>query len=309
MINLAVMTLLLSVAFQVAASILALNLIRLTGKSSSWLLISGALLLMSVRRIISLYTMVGFNWTINFVNEIIGLVLSILMFLGILGIKAIFLERKQAEETVQTMLGEKEMILKEVHHRLKNNMTTLISLLHLQAGTLSDPSAVAALEEAGDRVRSMMLLYEQLNSSADFLETSVRTYLHAVIDAIAASFAGDVDIRIVKQLDDFTLDTRRLQTLGIVINEVLTNSMKYAFRGKDCGILTISLRLEGNRVVLRVQDDGIGIPESVDFGHSSGLGLQLVQALATQLDGAIRLERINGTSIILEFAKQGEPAA
>ena len=250
-----------------------------------------------------MHAMMQFKADINLPNEITGLVLSVLMFLGILGIKTIFLERKHAEETIKTMLKEKEMILKEVHHRLKNNMTTLISLLNLQTGTVSDPSAVTALEEAGARVRSMMLLYEQLNQSDDFLETSIDNYLSAVIDGIAASFTVNGNIRIEKHLEDFPLDTRRLQTLGIIINELLTNSMKYAFRGRTGGVLTICVSLEGNRVVLRVQDDGTGIPESMDFGHSSGLGLQLVHALVAQLAGTIHLERNNGTTIILDFEK------
>ncbi|HAE20893.1 MAG TPA: histidine kinase [Spirochaetaceae bacterium] len=296
-------TLLVSIAFQLLASIRALKLIKLTGKSASWLLISGALLLMSVRRITALYSMLEYNLTINLFNEIIGLALSILMFLGISGIKSIFLERKQAEDAVKAMLAEKEIILKEVHHRLKNNMTTLISILHLQAGTLSDPAAVAALEEAGARVRSMMLLYEQLNKAGNFLEASARSYLSALIDGISASIAADRNVHIQKQLGDFTLDTRRLQTIGIIINELLTNCMKYAFPGKADGLLIISFLSEGDSLVLRVQDDGIGIAESIDFGHSSGLGLQLVHALAGQLDGSIRLERTKGTSIILEFAK------
>ncbi len=302
----AVMIILTSIAIQVSASILALKLINLTGKSYSWFLISGALLLMSVRRIIPLHAFMKYNVPVNLPNEFIGLLLSILMLLGIWGIKAIFLERKHAEEMIKSMLTEKEMILKEVHHRLKNNMNTLISLLNLQSGTLSDQAAIQALEEAGARVRSMMLLYDQLNKSDSFLEASVRMHLSAVIDGIVASFAVEGNIRIEKQLEDFLLDTRRLQILGIIINELLTNSVKYAFRGRARGVLTISLFLEGNKVVLRVQDDGIGIPESIDFGHSTGLGLQLVQALAAQLDGSIRLERDTGTAVILEFAKQTE---
>jgi two-component sensor histidine kinase len=258
---------------------------------------------MSVRRVIALYAMLKDSPGVNLFNEIIGLVLSVLMFAGIVGIKSIFQERKRAEETVQSMLAEKEIILKEVHHRLKNNMTTLMSLLHLQAGTLSDTAAAAALEEAGARVRSMMLLYEQLNKSEGFLEASARSYLSALIDGIVESFADRRNITVRKRLDDFSLDTRRLQTLGIIINELLTNSMKYAFSGKADGSLAISLCLEGERLVLKVQDDGVGLPESIDFGHSSGLGLQLVHALAEQLEGSLRLERNGGTAIILEFAR------
>jgi two-component sensor histidine kinase len=298
------LTLVVSVGFQLVASFMAIRLIKLTGRSGSWLFISGALLLMSIRRIIPLYAMIQYNTGVNFFNEIIGLVLSILMFLGILGIKAIFLERRQAEATVQRMLAEKEMILREVHHRLKNNMNTLISLLNLQAGTLKDPAAISALEEAGARVRSMMLLYDQLNKSDDFLQASACKYLSAVIDSSAVSGAVNGTIRIEKFLEDFTLDTRRLQTLGIIINELLTNSMKYAFAGRPGGVLSISAALVDNKVVLKVQDDGIGIPESTDFGHSTGLGLQLVQALAEQLDGTVRLERSKGTTVILEFVKE-----
>jgi two-component sensor histidine kinase len=303
MIRLAVITLMLSVVFQLSALISALRLIKLTGKSGSWLLISGALLLMSLRRILPLYDILANKVPVNLPNEIIGLLLSIMMFAGILGIKSIFLERHRAEAKVRSMLAEKDMILKEVHHRIKNNMNTLISLLNLQAGTLSDKNAIAALEEAGSRVRSMMLLYDQLAHSANFMETPVQKYLSTVVDKIAATFTDSGHITLEKHLDDFVMDSRRLQTLGIIINELLTNSMKYAFVGRTTGTLRIFATLLGDRVQVRVQDDGIGIPETVDLKQSSGLGLQLVHALAEQLDGTVSIERKGGTTVTLEFAK------
>lgn len=300
-ISVALVTLVASTVFQLLACFLAFRLIKVTGKSASWLLVSGALFLMSVRRIVPLYLMIDNLEYINLFNEIIGLILSVLMFGGIWGIKSIFLERRRAEETANALLAEKEMILREVHHRLKNNMTTLTSLLHLQAGTLDDPGAAAALEEAESRVRSMMLLYEQLYRSTEFLEAPVRPYLSDVMDGIAEGLPGGRNIRTEKHLDDFVLDTRRLQTLGIIINELLTNCMKYAFSGRTEGMIDVVLTLSGARVVLRVQDDGIGIPGSIDFSHSTGLGLQLVQALSDQLEGSLRLERDGGTTVILEF--------
>lgn len=309
MINLAAMILLLSMVLQIAASVLALKLIKLTGKSASWLLIAGALLLMSLRRIIALTDVLALNARVNQFNEVVGLALSLMMFLGISGIKSIFLERKRSEEKVQALLAEKETILREVHHRLKNNMSNLISLLNLQASRLSEPSAIKALEEAGLRVRSMLLLYEQLNQSCTFLEAPVRDFLSALIDTIYETFPARASIRLEKDLDDFILDTKRLQILGIIVNELMTNSMKHAFKDTAVGVLSVSLSLAGSRIVLRVRDDGSGIPASMDSGPAKGVGLQVVRALASQLDGTIHQECKHGTVFVLDFPRETQAGA
>jgi len=212
-------------------------------------------------------------------------------------------DRKHAERIIQNLLAEKELILREVHHRIKNNMNTISSLLAIQADSLPDPMARDALEDAERRVQSMALLYDQLYRGANFTGLSVAEYLGPLIDGIMANFPNADAVRVEKRLDDFVLDAKQLQPLGIMINELLTNAMKHAFPGKRRGAIDITATEAGGRVRLTVHDDGVGMPAQIDLDASTGFGLQLVRGLAEQLRGTIRMERDAGTTVVLEFAK------
>ncbi|MFA6507715.1 MAG: PAS domain S-box protein [Treponemataceae bacterium] len=212
-------------------------------------------------------------------------------------------ERKQAEERIKTLLAEKELILKEVHHRIKNNMSTMMSLLSLQAGNAKSDFARIALQDAEKRMQSMGILYDKLYRSADFKMLSVKEYISALVDDILSNFPNKNIVTVNKSIQDFVLDANRLQPIGIIINELLTNIMKYAFRGRENGLISVSATNVYGHVAISIQDDGSGIPSSVSFENSKGFGLQLVQALTHQLDGTITIERGNGTKIIVEFEK------
>ncbi len=176
------------------------------------------------------------------------------------GVNLDITERKLADEKTKTLLAEKELILKEVNHRIKNNMAAMETLLRLQADKLHEPSALAALDDAGKRMKSMRLLYEKLYLSMIFFELPVREYLSPLIDEILADFPEARQVQVEKRLDDFILDAKRLQPLGLIINELLTNIMKYAFPDKNRGSITVSALLRNGRAIFSVQDNGIGIP-------------------------------------------------
>jgi PAS domain S-box-containing protein len=216
-------------------------------------------------------------------------------------------ERKQAEQKVAGLLQEKNLILKEVHHRIKNNMSTIYSLLSLQAETLKDPVSVMALDDARNRIRSMMMLYDKLYKSGLFNELSVKEYFPTLIDEIIGNFPNAEAVRIEKNLEEFALGINTLQPLGIIINELLTNIMKYAFIGRADGIISVSATLRGDQVSMVIADNGNGMPESVDFENSTGFGLVLVKALTQQIGGTIGIERGNGTKIRLEFKRRELP--
>ena len=220
---------------------------------------------------------------------------------GLIGMLVDITERKQAEEKIQNLLVEKELVLKEVHHRIKNNMNTINSLLIIQTDLVEDPAAVNALNDASARVQSMMVLYDKLYHSADFNEISVIEYLPSLIDEIVLNFPNSKTVKIEKSIDDIVLSTKILQPLGIIINELLTNIMKYAFIGRNDGLITVSASLKGNTFSLKIQDNGVGIPESVTFESSTGFGMQLVSMLINQINGTIRIERGGGTGFIVEF--------
>ena len=213
-------------------------------------------------------------------------------------------DRKVAEDKIKSLLSEKELILKEVHHRIKNNMNTLISLLSLQAGAAKEPAVTTALEDAGSRVKSMLVLYDQLHQSASFQELPVNEYLPALIIQIVGNFPNSGSVRIEHRIDKFILDSKILSTIGMILNELLTNIMKYAFSGRNDGLIAVSAARTGNHISLVIRDNGTGMPESVDFENSTGFGLMLVKVLTQQLNGSIHIDRTEGTGITLEFDVQ-----
>ena len=129
----------------------------------------------------------------------------------------------------------------------------------------------------------------------------VKYYIPSLVDEIVSNFPNYSAIKIEKTIDDFSLDSKRLQLLGIIINELLTNILKYAFTGKNSGRILLSLTQAEGHASLLVQDNGNGMPESIDFNNTTGFGLKLVGRLMKQLHGDIRIEREKGTRIILEF--------
>ncbi len=292
-----------SIIFQLSAAFFALKLIKYTGLKHSWILISMALFLMSIRRIIPFYVNIAnIKYDMNLLNEGIGLTLSFLMLLGVRGIEAIFNEKNIAEKKIQALLKEKEQILKEVHHRIKNNMTIIQNLFTLHSSTLQDKKAIDALEDAKCRVQSMLVLYDKLYESTDFLNISLKSYLSVLIDEILINFPGCDSISVEKDIDEINLDAKALQPLGIIINELITNIMKYAFKGRMNGSIKVSAKISDNgSLVVTIIDDGIGIPESINFENTTGFGLMLIGELVKQLDGEIAIERIYGTKITIRL--------
>lgn len=212
-------------------------------------------------------------------------------------------ELKEFEEKNNALLSEKELILKEVHHRIKNNMLTIYSLLEIQADSLNEPAAISALKDASNRVKSMQLLYDKLYLSSNFSNMPMKEYLPTLVEQIVYNFPYHERVRIEKEIEDFELDSRKTFTLGILINEILTNIMKYAFKERNEGLIFISATLKENRVCIIIKDNGSGMPETVSFENSPSFGLMLVGMLTNQLGGTIRLERDNGTKIVLHFDK------
>lgn len=210
-------------------------------------------------------------------------------------------ERKRAEEQVKILLAEKELLLKEINHRVKNNMNTISSLLSLQRDSLTEPSAVNALDDAKSRIDSIRALHDRLYKDDSYNEIPVLNYLPSLVDDIIANFPHGSQVTVKKMIDDFIIEAKRLQPLGIITNELLTNIMKYAFPDIKKGRITVSLKRKGSEAVLTVRDNGIGIPESVSFEHSTGFGLMLVNILTQQLKGTIEIKRGKGTAFVLTF--------
>jgi two-component sensor histidine kinase/sensor domain CHASE-containing protein len=196
-----------------------------------------------------------------------------------------------------------ELLLKEIHHRVKNNLQVISSLLALQATATKDEDARALLAESRDRVRSMALIHEKLYQSDDTRGMSFASYVKDLVAHLRHSYTGNSDaIATVIDVDDIMLDMDVSVPCGLLINELLSNALKYAFPGGRTGTITVRMhRDEAGMLVLTVSDDGVGIPEGTDMRNPATLGLRIVDKLVGQIKGTMTVSRDRGTAFTITF--------
>jgi PAS domain S-box-containing protein len=214
------------------------------------------------------------------------------------------IDRAQAERQVQASLAEKEVLLKEVHHRVKNNLQVISSLLDLQSGHTADAFAVEMFRESRSRVRSMALVHERLYRSGDLAKVDFATYIETLADDLfQAHWLEDKEVRLDLQVNvEVRLSIDAAIPCGLLLNELLSNSLKHAFHGRQVGTIGIELRnAEEGRLLLAVADDGIGLPKETDPWTAQSLGLQLVAMLTKQLKGTLEIDREGGTRFRIMF--------
>jgi PAS domain S-box-containing protein len=219
-------------------------------------------------------------------------------------------ERKRAEEAVQTSLREKEILLREIHHRVKNNMQVISSLFNLQAGHVTAENARGMLKEGQMRIRSMALVHEKLYQSRDLSKIDFADYLRSLSTHLFHFFRVEAGrIRLETHLEPIHLNVNSAVPCGLLVNELVSNSLKHAFPADRKGTVEIGLRRREDGIVeLRLADDGVGLPESLDFRRTESLGLQIVTLLVDQLEGTIELERGRGTVFTIVFRDTGREA-
>ena len=200
------------------------------------------------------------------------------------------------------LLEEKELLLAESHHRIKNNMASLAAMLSLQAAALGGAEAAEALRDAESRLKAMGLLYDKLFRAAGEGRLSIRDYLPDLARGVVAAHPSTVEVEIEESLEDIELDAKRLSELGILVNEIIWNKMKYAFAGRERGRIRLHAAMREGRVLLRVDDDGNEPPGDLDIDSSPGFGFTLLRSLAGQLGGSVSIERGGGAAFLLEFA-------
>jgi PAS domain S-box-containing protein len=213
-------------------------------------------------------------------------------------------EQKLSESRIKTLLDEKNILLREVHHRIKNNMGTMMSLLALQAAQAREPGAVEALINAQHRLQSMDVLYDALYRRDNFQEMEIGGYLEPLIHRMLSVFPGGNQVQTEYSFDDIKLDSGRLSTLGILVNELVTNTMKHAFKSDQENRIMVSARRDGSNALFSYGDNGINENPCTKPEHSAGFGLTLVHMLAHQLRGSLRVDREGGTRYFLEFGIQ-----
>ena len=212
-------------------------------------------------------------------------------------------ERKVAEEQARASLQEKEVLLKEIHHRVKNNLQIISSLLNLQARQIMDEPTLRALGDSQARVRSMALIHERLYQSQSLAKIDFGEYVKSLATDLFRSYQrGLAGVKLNIQVDEVALDMDHAVSCGLILNELMTNALKYAFPDGRAGTIRVELHTtSGNILNLRVADDGVGIPADFDIHNAKSLGLQLVNSLVAQLDARLEMENSEGTAFQVSF--------
>lgn len=220
-------------------------------------------------------------------------------------------ERKRSEDLIKASLKEKNTLLGEIHHRVKNNLQVISSLLNLQSDNVKDKGLRTMFKETQDRIKSMALVHEELYHSKDLSEVDFSEYVRILTGRLLQSYDEDPDnISIKTTVDNIFLDVDKAIPCGLIINELFSNSLKYAFptdtidagKSKLKNEIEISMRRVGkSKIKLSVRDNGIGLPEDLDIHNTTTLGMQLVSALTEQLEATIELIKQDGTEFEIIF--------
>jgi two-component sensor histidine kinase/DNA-binding NarL/FixJ family response regulator len=216
-------------------------------------------------------------------------------------LKAEIAERERAEEQVRASLREKEILLKEIHHRVKNNLQIISTLLDLQSDHILDEQSLRFFRDSQDRIKSMALIHEKLYQTRDFISINFGEYIANLVKYLFSSYVTDPGrIALVLDVAPATLEIDQAIPFGLIVNELVSNSLKYAFPGERRGAITVSLRTKGDDgIELQVKDNGVGLPPGLDIENTDSLGLQLVFMLVRQIGGEIERGYEGGTSFTI----------
>ncbi|NJN45251.1 MAG: PAS domain S-box protein [Candidatus Competibacteraceae bacterium] len=229
--------------------------------------------------------------------------------IGVLGTYEDITEYKRAERLVLDSLREKEVLLKEIHHRVKNNLQIISSLLDLQSDYVEDHRMQAILRDSQNRVRSMAIIHEQLYQTDDLGKIDLARYVEELTGYLLTSYSADHHgVRLQIEMPPVWLSIDTVIPCGLIINELFTNSIKYAFPNNRNGLIRIALEETGEdgRFILHIADDGVGLPEDLDVKQTASLGLMIVNSLVQQLRGTLDVDRTGGTTYKIGFSEAAQ---
>jgi PAS domain S-box-containing protein len=214
-------------------------------------------------------------------------------------------ERRRAEEQIKASLQEKEVLLKEIHHRVKNNLQVICSLLNLQSGYIRDSQALTLFRESESRIRSMAMIHEKLYQNESLSRVDFSEYLSSLSSLLFTTYVADpASVRLMTHLDPVFLDIDTALPLGLIVNELVSNSLKYAYPEGRSGVVELTLRAgQENQYTLSVRDHGVGLPDGFDVNTNDTLGLHLVNILSAQLGATLSVES-NGQGTIFEVTSK-----
>lgn len=212
-------------------------------------------------------------------------------------------QRKIIEEQLQQALDDKDMLMKEIHHRVKNNLMIMSSILNLQSRYIEDEVAKDIFRDSQSRAKTMALIHEKLYQSGQLKRIDIKDYVNSLANYIYRVYVTEPHrIMLEVDLDDFMLDINTAISLGLILNELLTNSFKYAFPGDKKGKVTVKLhQIDNKNLLLEVKDNGAGLPADFDPHHTNSLGMQLIYNLTEQIKGELKLYGDQGTKVQITF--------
>jgi len=211
-------------------------------------------------------------------------------------------KRKIADNKIKSSLKEKNNLLQEIHHRVKNNMQIISSLLNLQIKYVDEEEAVNVLKESQNRIKSMAMIHEKLYMSDDLAHINFVDYIQSLVKNLFYSYnVENTNIKPIFEVEDVTLNMETAVPCGLIISELVSNSLKYAFPNEKKGEILVSLKTVDDKYELIIRENGIGLPEELDFNNLETLGLLLVNNLTEQIDGELTINRSPGTEFKIKF--------
>ncbi len=212
-------------------------------------------------------------------------------------------QRQKAEVELRSALAEKEVLLKEIHHRVKNNLQIVSSLLQLQSHTLSDPEVIRVLRDSQNRIDSISLIHKNLYTAPNIGQLDVADYIQNLATSLLISYqVSPTNIGLETDIDSVSLNVDQAIACGLIINELISNALKHAFPNQQVGNIIIKLRNLGDSIEMIIRDNGVGFPSNVNWRDTNSLGLSLVYDLVTeQLEGTITLENHHETVFKITF--------
>jgi two-component sensor histidine kinase len=214
-------------------------------------------------------------------------------------------QRKRAQAQLTASLKEKEVLLKEIHHRVKNNLQIISSLLNLQSHYIQDPKALEMFRESQDRLKSMALIHEMLYQSKEIAKIEFNEYVRNLLSMVYRSHSPTSKaIKLDVQVDPVFLSMDIAVPVSLILNEMVSNSLKHAFKERNAGLVEIHFKKEKNgRFLLVVSDDGVGLPRDFSLENTPSLGLRLVKILTAQLRGNLTFRSEIGTELRVDFGE------
>jgi PAS domain S-box-containing protein len=218
----------------------------------------------------------------------------------VLGVVSDITERKKTEIQLLAVIGEKELLLREIHHRVKNNMQIISSLLNLQSSQVFDKRDADLFTVVQDRVKSMGLIHGNLYQSEDLSSIKLKDYINTLASELLNTYAANSNIKLVTHIEDISLNIETAIPLGLIINELVTNSLKHAFPDSK-GEISIDAHIKGEEIVLIIKDNGMGLPSDFEIKNPKKLGFKLVNSLVEQIESTIELDRSQRTEFKIKF--------